>query len=111
MRRSPRRDRPRTRRRGGARAGCGRWSRGLFYSGTSALTRRSAGRLRRKRVVFAHEQRGAPPLPAPRRLGIRAAEPVDFAGNGPFPATCSASAAGPESDDLRRFNDRSPATG
>ena len=54
---------------GGARAGCGRWSRALFYSRTTLRTRSRAGRLRRKRVVFAHDQHGAQTLatPAPPR--------------------------------------------
>ena len=59
---------------------------GLFYSRTSSLTRPRAGRLRRKRVVFAHDQRGAPALAVPRRLAIAPPRPVDFAGNGAFPA-------------------------
>ena len=46
------------------------------------------GGLRRKRVVFAHEQRGAQALAVPHRLAIGAGE---FAGNGPFPSRCGSS--------------------
>jgi hypothetical protein len=86
-RRSPRRGRPRMRRRGGARAGWDQRSRALFYSSASPLTRAQAVRLRRKRVVFAQDHVGARALPAPCGLAIRAALPIDFAGNRSFPAT------------------------
>ena len=69
-RRSPPPGRRRMRQRRGARAGCGRWSRPLFYSPIASPARPRAGRLRRKRVVVAHQQRGAQPLPGhtPRRV-------------------------------------------
>jgi hypothetical protein len=43
-----------------------------------------------KRVVFAHEQRGAQALPSPCRLATARARPVDVAENGPSPRAESA---------------------
>ena len=70
-----------------ARAGCVRRSRARFYSPISPRSPGPrAGRLRRKRVVFAHDnvaRRRSRPRAASR---FRRARPVDFAGNGPLPA-------------------------
>ena len=54
---------------------------GPTHGGSFGATSQEACRLRAPAT-------GAPPLSAPRRIAIRSAQPVDFAGNGPIPASC-----------------------
>ena len=85
-RRLPRPGRPRMGRRGGARAvGCGLWSRGIVRQPDLPARQPTAPRLRRKRVVFAHEQRGAQALPAPPRLALAGLGRSSSRGTGPSP--------------------------